>query len=100
MAKDLIIDDDNWQEHVVSFVNGEEMGTGLVERDYSKQPLGGAEGEYSAVDIPLIPKSEWSARIKEKVERKSRLSDIRRVAVDGKPMPSLNQGRDPYCWVY
>lgn len=100
MAKDLIIDDDNYQEHIVSFVNGEEMGTGLVERDYGQQPLGGGPGEYSAVDIPLIPRSEWSARIKEKVERKSRLSDIRRTANNGKPIPALNQGQDPYCWVY
>lgn len=101
MASNLIIiDDDNWKDHVQTTLNGEVMGTGLVERDYERQPLCASPGAYSAIDMPLIPRSEWSARIKEMEETKSRLSDIRRTGNNGKPIPSLNQGRSNYCWIH
>lgn len=44
-------------------------------------------------DLPLIPRSEWSDRIKEKEEKKSRISDVR-------TWPSLDQNGQGYCWAY
>lgn len=64
-------------------------GRGLVPRDFAAFPEG-----YLAppADIPLIPRSEWSARIKEMEATKSRLSDLRGA------IPSLDQGQVGYCW--
>lgn len=76
---------------------------GYVPRDYSVYPV---EMFAPPSEIVLIPKSEWSARIKEKEEQKSRLSDIRRAGNKGQPIPSLNQnsgrndGRWGYCWAH
>ena len=45
-------------------------------------------------EMPLIPRAEWSARIKEQEERKSRISDILLAA----GIPSMDQGPNGYCW--
>lgn len=42
--------------------------------------------------MELIPRSEWSARIKEMEDTKSRLSDI------GSYIENINQGSVGYCW--
>jgi hypothetical protein len=97
---DLIINDENFQDYLEPTVNGEAVGRGYVERDLERQPLCSSPGAYSAVDMVVYPRSEWDARIKEKDETKSRLSDIRRMAANGQHMPSLYQGQSNFCWVY
>lgn len=82
---ELLIDDDTSPDLFMG------RATGLVARDYKIQPM-------KAVNFPLIPRSEWSARIKEMVDTKSRLSDLRATADNGRPFPSLNQGPVGYCW--
>lgn len=99
-AHELVIDDDNWQAFVEPEVDGHRVHRGLVPRDYSAQPVGSSPLEYDAVEMPLIPRSEWSARIKEMEATKSRLSDIRRTAMSGGPMPSYDQNGQGYCWAY
>ena len=47
-------------------------------------------------EIALIPRSEWSARIKEKENTKSRISDLLRRA----GIPSTNQNGFGYCWAF
>jgi hypothetical protein len=47
-------------------------------------------------EIPLIPRSEWSERIKEKEATKSNLSDILLRA----GIPSTDQNGHGYCWAY
>jgi len=47
-------------------------------------------------EIALIPRSEWSARIKEKERTESNLSHILRRA----GIPSTDQGSWGYCWAY
>ena len=64
---------------------------GLVPRDYNLYPV---EMFAPPSEMPLIPQSEWSARIKEMTETQSRLSDIRRG------FPSLDQNGHGYCWAY
>jgi len=66
---------------------------GLVPRDFDAMPM-------RAVSMPLIPRSEWSERIKLMEADKSRLSDIRLVADAGNPIPSLDQNGQGYCWAY
>lgn len=97
----IIIDDSNYKQHIIGRVNGQVMGRGLVARDLQAFPVGySAAAPAWSTDIPLIPRSEWSARIKEMEETKSRLSDMRRRANNGKPFPSLNQGSEGFCWAY
>lgn len=50
--------------------------------------------------LALIPRSEWSARIKERKQLKSGLRDIRDTGNAGGPIPSLNQGSWGYCWAH
>lgn len=93
MAEPII--DDDPKSQAVAFPPG--VGRGLVPRDYRLYPR---EMFAPPGDMPLIPRSEWSDRIKEQERTKSRLSDLRNAAVDGKPFPSLNQGPVGYCWAH
>lgn len=81
----------------VLFPNG--MGHGLIPRNYSLYPRG-CYGSVQAVDMPIIPKSEWSDRIREKVAAKSQLSDIRLTGNNGGIIPSVDQGQRGYCWAH
>jgi len=85
----LIIDDSSYKEVLGTTIDGVLMGTGAVPRDYTVDPVEMFEPPSA---IKLIPRSEWSARIKEMEETKSRLSDVRGG------IPSLNQGPVGYCW--
>lgn len=78
-------------------VDGERKGRGCVPRDYSVQPK---EMFQPPKDIKLIPRSEWSARIKEKKELGTQISDIRNTMLAGQPMPALDQNGQGYCWAY
>lgn len=66
------------------------MGRGLVPRDYAVDP---PEMFAPPSELALIPRSEWSARIKEQEQLKSRTSDVLLAA----EIPSLNQGPIGYC---
>jgi hypothetical protein len=75
------------------------MSRGLIPRDLEKCPVASLPGSvgYGGVNIPLIPRSEWSERIKEMERTKSRLSDIRRRFLGGSHIPSLDQNGQGYC---
>jgi hypothetical protein len=70
---------------------------GAVPRDFSVDPV---EMFASPHGMPLYPRSEWSARIKVKVEQKSRLSDLRETMANGSWHRSLDQNGQGYCWFY
>lgn len=70
---------------------------GAVARDYSVDP---PEMFAPPSEMPLIPRSEWSARIKERTQLKAQLSDVRNIAANGQRMPSLDQGGQGFCWAY
>lgn len=95
-ATDFLIEDGTSNDLLYNpVVGGVKMGHGYVERDWGEMP----EGMLAPPSgIKLIPKSEWSARIKEMEETKSRLSDVRSYHLNGQHIPSLNQGSDGYCW--
>jgi hypothetical protein len=91
---EVIIDDDTPSDDLFRVkIDGELMGRGAVPRDYDIQPE-----EFFAPpgEMPLIPKSEWSDRIKEQEKHKSRISDVLLRA----GVPATNQKSDGYCWSY
>lgn len=89
--RELIIDDGNWSSVLQVSIDGEIKGTGQKPRDFSVDP---PEMFNPPSEMELIPRSEWSARIKEMEETKSRLSDLR------EGIPSLDQGPIGYCWAH
>jgi hypothetical protein len=93
--KEPIINVSNYRNHIAPVLDGEVKGHGLIPRDYSIYP---AEMFDAPRDMKLIPRSEWQARIQEQEARKSRISDILLSGDDGKPIPSLDQGPNGYCW--
>lgn len=84
MAEPIIDDDPGSKIH--AYPPG--VSYGLVPRDYEVDPL---EMFEPPSVMQLIPRSEWSARIKEQIATKSRVSDIRNVGNGGKPIPYLDQ---------
>lgn len=97
---EFLITDVNYKEHVDVVVDGELKSKGLIPRDYLQYPLGcyGSAIGYQAVDMPLIPKSEWPERIRDMEASKSRLSDIRLAGNNGQSIPSLDQDGVGYCF--
>lgn len=100
----LVINDDNYKKFIDgqgARVNGQMMSRGLVPRNLTTQPVGylSAAPAWSK-DVPTIPKSEWSDIIKFNTETKSRLIDIRNIGDNGRPIKSLDQNGQGYCWAY
>lgn len=91
---DFLIDDENIntiKDSVYApFIDGEAKGFGYVPRDYKECPQ---EMFDPPANIPLIPKSEWSARIKEMEETKSRIYDLF-------DFDALDQNGNGFCWAY
>lgn len=71
---------------------------GGVPRDYAVQPVGSFRALPSSVK--LVPRSEWSARIKERKEQRSGLRFLREVGANGFRIASLDQNGQGYCWSY
>lgn len=51
-------------------------------------------------DIPLIPRSEWPARIAERKAQRATGMDLRSRMDNGKMHKSLDQNGQGYCWAY
>ena len=77
-------------------IHADGFGKGYEARDFKKDPVEMFAG--LSTDFKLIPKSEYSARCQEQAKEQSSLVHIRNRALDGKPIPSLNQGSWGYCW--
>jgi hypothetical protein len=91
VVPELIIDDSTGSDRLFNVViNGERKGRGhdpsQVRRFMFDPPSA----------MPVIPRSEWSDRIKQKIATKSQISD--RLLRDG--IPSLDQGPVGYCWAH
>lgn len=88
-----IIDDSTTFDRLVPTTHAR----GYVERDYAQYP---AEMLAAPTDIKLIPRSEWSARIKERKQLKIGLRYVRETMDGGNPHVSLDQNGQGYCWFY
>ena len=97
---EVVIHDGNYQQFLAPRDPNAQGTHGLKPRDYAKHPVG-AYPWATAVDFPLIPRSEWSARIKEKESSLSRLSDIRMTrGPNGGMIPSRYQNGKGFCWAH
>jgi len=65
---------------------------GCKPRDFDAVPVGSIPCA-AAASFPLIPRSEWSARIRDMEERKARLSDL----MEFEEVPCLNQEQLSFC---
>jgi len=95
-----LIHDGNYAEVInPALPDGTRGMHGLLPRDYRTHPL----GYYSwatAVDFPLIPQSEWAARVADMIAQRSQLSDLRNTGMNGQPIPSRDQNGKGYCWAH
>ncbi len=68
--------------------------TGAIRRDYAIQPV----QTFGAIptEVPMIPRGEWDARIKEQEEREDSLEHVYLRA----GWENLDQNGDGYCWAY
>jgi hypothetical protein len=82
---------------ITDFEPPEGMGRGLVERDYSRHPVGYNSQPFL---LPLIPEAEWAERLADQIAAKAQLSDIRNRGNKGKRIPSTHQGKSNYCWAH
>lgn len=89
-----VIDDSNWQSVLSDAISNPHYGRGLIARDYAKQPYGSLEFA-EPLPLPLIPESEWDARIKEQEESKSSLVHL----CDAAGLKVKNQQKTNYCWI-
>ncbi len=92
---DFIITDDVLAEDSESLG----FGRGYIPRNYSRSPVGSIPG-IKKFDIPLIPRNEWSSRIKDLEQSKAMYADLRTVGNKGGHIESLDQNGQGYCWAY
>ena len=93
---EIIITDQNYQQFLAPPPG---QGMGCIPRDFAQYPQG-----YllcaKPFDLPLIPESEWQARLDAQVAAKAQLSDIRNRGNNGSPIPSRDQDGVGYCWCH
>lgn len=89
LYRDEYVIDDDWTDNDILFKPARGYDPDQV--DESVLATFGSPDE-----IPLIPESEWSERIKEQERHESRISDILRRA----SIPSTDQNGHGYCWAY
>lgn len=98
---ELHIHDGNWQRFVEPpRINGRRMAKGLIPRDYTTTHYKGAVPGLEGLNIPLVPKGEWSDRIRQQEKDQARLSDIRNQGMNGQRIPARDQGNRGYCWAH
>lgn len=82
-------------------VGGEKKARGLIPRDFKTHPLGCYEGIPKwVVDMPTIPRSEWSERARDQLKAGRRCSDFRRRGKNGSIIESRDQNGRGYCWFH
>jgi hypothetical protein len=97
---EAVIHEANAHEFQAYHDGAEAKGKGLVPRPFETHPPGCYAAGATAIDLPLIPQSEWSARIKAMEDSKSRISDMRMVGNKGQMIPSLDQNGKGFCWAH
>lgn len=85
----VVVDDSNAAQFAHQVATGG-FGRGRVARDWAKEP----HGSVAKIDIPLIPRTEWAARIEEMEKTKSGLKDL----ILQSKRPNKNQQQTNYCW--
>lgn len=97
--KEVVINDSNAHLFMSPVVDGERKSHGLIPRNYATHPVG-CYAHAKPFDLPLIPESEWQARLDAQKAAKAQLSDIRNKGNNGQPIPSRDQDGKGYCWAH
>ncbi len=97
---EVVINDANAHLFINPVVDGDRKSHGLIPRNYVTAPVG-----YLACakpfDLPLIPESEWQARLDYQILNTSQLSDVRNTGgPNGGPIPSRDQNGKGFCWAH
>lgn len=90
----LIIDDSNWDQFALEQTTTF-GGVGTLNRDYVESPVGTLPFA-NQFPGPVIPRSDWSAMIREREERGQTLQQVMRVG----GVKVKDQGRTNYCWAF
>jgi hypothetical protein len=93
-ANELILDDSTTEGQLEDMSKGFSRGLEMPEGRGDSYAYGGVAEPFPAE--LLYPESDWIPMIKEKEERKTRLSDL----ITMKKLPPKNQKSIPYCWIY
>lgn len=98
MSVPFTIDDSTSNDLIYDpVIDGNKMARGLVKRDYNLYP----EEMFAPPDeIPMIPRSEWDARIDEQEERQSSLEHIFNNQPGAPSVRFAHQNGHGYCWAY
>lgn len=91
---EIVINDQNYTQHLTHPQHG--TAPGGIARDFAKYPVGYLKCA-KPFDLPLIPESEWQARLDARIAAKAQLSDVRNQGMNGKPIPSRDQNGKGYC---
>jgi hypothetical protein len=98
--REVIINSRNWREFLAPHDQfGVLKARGCIPRPYESFPLG-CYPQAKPFDLPLIPQSEWQARLDAQIEAKAQLSDVRNRGNGGAPVPSRDQDGKGYCWAH
>lgn len=97
--KEIIIHDGNAHMFIDPVHDGEVKKCGTIPRDFAKYPVGYLMCA-KPFDLPLIPESDWQARLDAQIASKSQLSNLRNVGNEGSPVPSRDQNGVGYCWCH
>lgn len=75
------------------------QGMGLIPRDFKTYPVGCYASAPTAT-LSKKPRGDWSGLIKDMVQNKTLLSDIRMTGDNGKMIKSRDQNGRGYCWAH
>jgi hypothetical protein len=96
---EVVITDENYRDFALPpVIDGERKAFGMT-RSWTPGVNDGMRG-IEPFNLPLIDPNELPARIATMERQKSRLSDLRKIADNGRPAKSYDQGSDGYCWAY
>lgn len=90
-----IINDETDMDICVPIIDGQRAATGGQPRDFRVQPF-----LMEGVDFPTLTDAQILDHIRRKKKEGGGLRNIRRTFLNGKPIPSLNQGQWGYCWAH
>lgn len=97
---EVIINDANYMQFLSPPQPNAQGHAGLKPRDFAVYPVG-SYAFARPFDVPLIPESEWQARLDAQKAAHAQLSDIRNVSgPGGRPIPSRDQDGKGYCWAH
>lgn len=94
MSEMIVIDDSNYQNFISPIVDGQKVCKGYFGMWETAEAKELAK-PFSELGIPLLPETEWDARIDQLERDRSTLKDF---CLDS-GLTVLSQGQTNYCWV-